>query len=162
MEHNSALRTIVGAVASVAIAQLAALLGAYATATSVQTWYPTLAKPWFTPPNWLFGPAWTTLYTLMGVAAYLVWRRGWDRGVVRVALFAYAFQLALNTAWSPVFFGLQAPGPGLAVIGALWAAIVVTIVWFSRVSRTAAALMVPYLLWVTYAAALNFEIWRLN
>lgn len=156
------MRTVAGLFISILIAQVPGLLGAYATAASVRTWYPTLDKPWFTPPNWLFGPAWTTLYTLMGIAAYLVWRQGWSEGAVKLALVAYTAQLLLNAAWSPVFFGLQAPLPGLVVIVLLWVAIVVSIVWFFRVSNAAAWLMVPYLLWVTYATALNFEIWRLN
>lgn len=156
------MRKLTGLVVSILVAQLPGLLGWWATATSVQTWYPTLAKPWFTPPNWVFGPAWTTLYTLMGIAAYLIWQRGWERGVVRAALFVYGAQLLLNALWSPVFFGLRAPGPGLIVIVLLWGAIVVTIVWFARVSRAAAWLLAPYLAWVTYATALNAAIWWLN
>lgn len=156
------MRTIIGLVVSILLAQTAGVLGAWATATSVREWYPTLTKPFFTPPNWLFAPAWTTLYTLMGIAAYLVWSEGTSKGVVQIALAAYVVQLLLNAAWSPVFFGLRAPGPGLIIIVLLWVAIVVTITWFARVSSIATWLMVPYLLWVTYAAALNFEIWRLN
>lgn len=141
---------------------MAGLLGAFATASSVQNWYPTLEKPWFTPPGWVFAPVWTLLYTLMGIAAYLVWRQGWSEGAVRAALIAFAVQLVLNALWSPAFFGLQSAGLGLVVIFFLWVAIIVTIVWFGRVSTVAAWLMVPYLAWVTYAMALNFEIWRLN
>ncbi|MFB6373093.1 MAG: TspO/MBR family protein [Bradymonadaceae bacterium] len=156
------MRSIIALIISIAIPELIGLLGAWATATSVSDWYPTLNKPWFTPPNWLFGPAWTTLYALMGIAAYLVWSHGSAKGAVKIALAAYLIQLLLNATWSPVFFGLQAPGPGLVVIVLLWIAIVVTITWFARVSTIAAWLMVPYLLWVTYATALNVEIWRLN
>ena len=156
------MRTVLGLIVSIAIAQSAGLIGAWATASSVREWYPTLDKPWFTPPSWLFAPAWTILYTLMGIAAYIVWTHGVDKGVVQAALIAYGVQLLLNALWSPVFFGLQAPGPGLVVIVLLWVAIVVTIVWFARVSSPAAWLMAPYLAWVTYATALNVEIWRLN
>jgi len=156
------MQNIIALIVSILIAESAGLLGAWATATSVREWYPTLAKPWFTPPNWIFGPAWTTLYALMGIAAYLVWTHGSSKGVVKIALATYGLQLLLNAAWSPVFFGLRAPGPGLIVIVLLWFAIVVTIVWFHRVSSVAACLMIPYLLWVTYATALNVEIWRLN
>jgi tryptophan-rich sensory protein len=156
------MQTFLGLLASVLIAQAAGIIGAIATASSVRNWYPTLEKPWFTPPNWLFGPAWVTLYTLMGIAAYLVWQQGWSQGVVKAALVLYGLQLLINAAWSPVFFGMRAPTAGLIVIAALWMAIVVTMVWFGRVSATATWLMAPYLLWVTYAAALNFEIWRLN
>ena len=156
------MQTIIGILVAVVIAERVGVSGAVATVEAVRDWYPTLEKPWFTPPNWLFGPAWTTLYAMMGVAAYLVWRHGWEQGAVKAALVAYGVQLALNALWSPVFFGLRAPGPGLVVIVALWIAIAVTIVWFGRVSTIAAWLMVPYLAWVTYATALNFEIWRLN
>lgn len=156
------MQTFLGLLVSVLIAQVAGIIGAIATASSVRNWYPTLEKPWFTPPNWLFGPAWVTLYTLMGIAAYLVWQQGWSQGVVKAALVLYGVQLLINAAWSPVFFGMRAPTAGLIVIAALWVAIVVTMVWFGRVSATATWLMAPYLLWVTYAAALNFEIWRLN
>jgi tryptophan-rich sensory protein len=154
--------TILGVLASVAIAQAAGIIGAFATASSVRSWYPGLEKPWFTPPNWLFGPAWITLYTLIGIAAYIVWTEGWSNPAVKTALIAYGVQLALNTAWSPAFFGLKSPSIGLAVIIPLWIAIVVTIVLFSRVSWTAAGLLIPYIAWVSYATALNFEIWRLN
>jgi tryptophan-rich sensory protein len=156
------MQTFLGLLVSVLIAQSAGIIGAIATASSVRDWYPTLEKPWFTPPNWLFGPAWVTLYALMGIAAYLVWQQGWSQGVVKAALVLYGIQLVINAAWSPVFFGMRAPTAGLVVIAVLWVAIVVTMVWFARVSTTATVLMVPYLAWVTYAAALNFEIWRLN
>lgn len=156
------MRTFLGLLVSVLIAQSAGIIGAIATASSVREWYPTLEKPWFTPPNWLFGPAWVTLYTLMGIAAYLVWQQGWSQGVVKAALVLYGIQLVINAVWSPVFFGMRAPTAGLIVIAVLWVAIVVTMVWFARVSTAATWLMAPYLAWVTYAAALNFEIWRLN
>ncbi|QDG49186.1 tryptophan-rich sensory protein [Persicimonas caeni] len=148
---------------SVIIAQLAGIIGAFATRSSVGSWYKTLDKPWFTPPNWLFGPAWITLYTLMGVAAWLVWRKGGfsDEGV-RVALIAYGVQLVINAAWSPAFFGARSPMAGLVIIAVLWVAIIVTIYLFAQHSKAAAWLLAPYLAWVTYASALNFEIWRLN
>ncbi|MFW5967855.1 MAG: TspO/MBR family protein, partial [Persicimonas sp.] len=154
------LKSVLQLVASIALAQLAGLLGAVATASSVDTWYGTLDKPGFTPPDWLFGPAWITLYTLMGIAAWLVYREGWPEPAVKAALVVYGLQLLLNAAWSPAFFGLQSPALGLVVIVPLWAAIAATIYFFGRVSTPAAWLLVPYLLWVTYATALNFEIWR--
>lgn len=121
------------------------------------TWYPTLSKPAFTPPSWLFGPVWTTLYLLMGIALFLVWRRG-SRG----ALAVFAVQLALNAAWTVVFFGMRWPAGGLAVILALLVAIAATVVAFVRADRRAAVLLVPHLLWVGFAAPLNYELWRLN
>ena len=138
------------------------LLAGWATQTSVTTWYPTLVKPWFTPPNWLFAPVWTLLYAMMGVAAFLVWRTGADRASVRGALGWFGLQLALNAAWSFAFFGARSPGLGLVVIGVLWAALAWTTDRFFRLHAVAGALLIPYLLWVSYAAALNGGIWLLN
>jgi len=118
-------------------------------------------EPWFFPPTIAFPVVWTLLFTLMGVALFLVWRRGTGRRDVKLALAVFTIQMALNVAWTPVFFGLQAPGAGLAIILALWIAIVATIAAFARVDRRAAALLVPYLAWVTFAAVLNAAIWRL-
>jgi tryptophan-rich sensory protein len=135
-----------------------ALLSGLATSSSVRSWYSALAKPPWTPPAWVFGPAWTLLYAAIAVAAWLVWRRaGWSR-----ALAAYAVQLGLNAAWSFCFFGARSPLAGLVDIVLLWIAIVVTFEWFRPVDRRAGWLFAPYLGWVTFAAALNFEIWRLN
>ena len=115
-------------------------------------------RPWFYPPGILFPIAWTLLFTLMGLSLFVVWRRGTDRRAVRIALGTFGVQFALNLAWTPVFFGLQRADLGLLVIVALWVAIVATIVTFSRVSRTAAALLVPYLGWVSFALVLNYAI----
>jgi tryptophan-rich sensory protein len=136
--------------------------GGLITAPQIQTWYTTLEKPGFTPPNWVFGPVWTLLYALQGVAAWLIWRAGLDRRIVRLALGLFATQFVLNIAWSPAFFGLESPILGLVVIVPLWFAIVATMAAFSRVDRRAAALLVPYLAWVTFATALNYAIWTLN
>jgi tryptophan-rich sensory protein len=126
-------------------------------------WYASLAKPDWTPPTWVFGPAWTILYAMMALAAWRLWRRRHTRPrESRRALALFAVQLALNLAWTPVFFGMQRPDLALAVILLLWAAIAATIVAAWRACRTAAALLVPYLAWVTFATALNMAIWRLN
>ncbi|NUP99563.1 MAG: tryptophan-rich sensory protein [Armatimonadetes bacterium] len=139
----------------------AAALGGIATASSVGTWYPELRKPPFTPPSWVFGPVWTVLYGLMGVAAWLVWRSG-KPGVARRALWLFVAQLGLNVAWSWLFFGLRQPGWAFLEICLLWLAIGATMVAFWGVSRRAGWLLAPYLLWVTFAAALNLGIWLLN
>jgi tryptophan-rich sensory protein len=124
-------------------------------------WYLQIAKPSWTPPGWLFGPVWTFLYLAMATAAWLIWRNvGWHRG--RMALIAYAAQLALNGLWSWFFFGQRMIGAALIDIVLLWLAIIVTTGLFFRISRPAGWLFVPYLLWVSFATALNFEIWRLN
>ncbi len=123
-------------------------------------YYRRLRKPGWAPPPWLFGPAWTLLYTLMGIAAWLVARRG-DAGA-RPALGLWWTQLALNAAWTPIFFGLRRPGLALVEIVATWAAILATVVAFVRQRGPAGPLLLPYLAWVGFATALNFEIWRRN
>lgn len=139
------------------------LLGAVWTSSSVQTWYPTLEKPPFRPPNWVFGPVWTTLYAMMGVAMYTVSeKKEVEPSLVRTAKILWGIQLALNLMWSYLFFGRRSPLAGMIEIILLWFAIVLTIVAFAKVSRNAALLMVPYLLWVSFASVLNIEIWRRN
>jgi translocator protein len=133
-------------------------LAGFATAQSVVEWYPTLAKPSWTPPSWLFGPVWTVLYVLMGVAAWLVW----SKGQARNALLLFGAQLLLNLAWSFLFFGARSPGLGLIDIVALWLAIAATIFAFAQRTRTAALLLAPYLAWVSFAMALNAKIFLLN
>lgn len=123
-------------------------------------WFASLAKPWFYPPPAAFGIVWTALFTLLGIACWLVWRA--DASGRRLALGLFAVQMAVNVAWTPTFFAFQAPLAALFVILALWGLVVATTVAFRRVDRRAAALLVPYLAWVTFAAVLNAEIWRLN
>jgi len=135
-------------------------LGSIFTAQGVRDWYPTLHKPAGTPPGWVFGPVWTTLYVLMAVSAWLIWRQyGWE---ARTALVVFAAQLVLNLAWSGIFFGARLPGVALVEITILWLAILLNVVVFYPLSPLAASLLVPYLLWVTYASYLNFGLWRLN
>lgn len=135
-------------------------LGSFFTASSVRDWYPRLLKPAGTPPSWVFGPVWTTLYVLMAVSAWLVWRDfGWG---ARPALLIFLGQLCLNVAWSGIFFGSRMPGIAFAEIVVLWLAIAFTLFVFSPLVPLAGWLLVPYLVWVTYAAYLNFAIWRMN
>ena len=148
------------AVAGACIALGAA--GGLLTAPQIETWYAALEKPAFNPPSWIFGPVWTVLYALMGVAAWLVWRAGLDRRAVKLALALFTIQFVLNLAWTPAFFGLESPLLGLAVIVPLWVTIVATIAAFSRIDRRAAGLLVPYLAWVSFATVLNYAIWTLN
>lgn len=145
----------------VAICLAIAALGGLATATSVETWYPTLVKPVFNPPNWLFGPVWTVLYLMMAVAGWRVWRCG-GSPIQRRAMLAYAIQLLLNLIWSILFFGLRLIGFAFVEIIALLTAIVVTALLFWRVDRPAGLLFVPYAAWVAFATVLNGAIWRLN
>ncbi len=124
-------------------------------------WYASLNKPAWNPPSWLFGPVWTALYLMMAIAAWLVWRRGGFRAN-RQPLGWFLAQLGLNAAWSPLFFGLQWPGVAFAEILLLWCAIAGTLVSFLRVNRVAGGLLAPYLAWVSFAAVLNFALWRMN
>ena len=136
---------------TVAVCLLIGFLSSFATQSSVNDWYLTLNKPSFNPPNWLFAPVWTVLYVLMGIAAGIVWGKGFYHIWVKTALYHFGFQLLLNALWSIVFFGFKNPLAALFVIVVLLVLIVLTIRWFRVVSKTAAILMVPYLLWVGFA-----------
>jgi tryptophan-rich sensory protein len=147
---------------SIAVCQLAGFVGSFFTRISVGTWYAALKKPSFTPPNWVFSPVWITLFVLMGIAAFLVWNKGLSDQRVKTALGIFVVQLILNVLWSAMFFGLRSPLAGLIEIAALWVAILLTILYFFRISNTAGILLIPYILWVSFAAVLNFSIWKLN
>ena len=158
---RSARRQFAGLVVSVAVCLATMAVGALLTAAGVRDWYPTLTKPAWTPPDWLFGPVWTALYLMMAVAAWLVWRR--DAGEkTRTALSLFAAQLVLNAAWSGLFFALRSPAAAFADIVALWCVLAATVAAFARVSAPAAAILIPYLAWLTYATALNGAIWGMN
>ena len=141
---------------------LAGGIGSIFTTAKIPGWYANLAKPPLNPPSWVFGPVWTVLYTLMGLAAFLVWKRGGERKAVQQALMAFATQLFLNTVWSVLFFGLQRPDLALIDIVLLWIMIVVTMVLFARVSKISAWLLLPYLAWVSFATYLNYGIYVRN
>jgi len=147
---------------SVIICLLAGGLGAVATQTSVHTWYTTIEKPFFNPPNWVFAPVWTTLFVLMGIAAALVWHKGFHHKWVKTALYHFGFQLILNVAWSMLFFGLQQIFLALLVVFGLFILLLFTFKWFKVVHKTAAYLLLPYIAWVGFAFVLNFSIWFLN
>ena len=143
-----------------AICLAAGGLGSFFTTNSVRDWYPKLRKPAGTPPAWVFGPVWTALYVLMAISAWLVWRE-YGRGALPALLIFFA-QLALNVAWSGIFFGSRMPGVAFAEIIVLWLAIAFNIFVFYGLHPIAALILLPYLLWVTYATYLNLGIWRLN
>lgn len=147
---------------AVVVSLMAGVLGSVFTSEAIPTWYATLEKPDFTPLNWVFAPVWTTLYILMGVAAYLVWREGFHKTEVKIALTLYAIQLTLNVLWSMIFFGLRNPLYGLFDISALIILLILTTKQFREINKNAALLLMPYLLWVLYAAFLNLNIWLLN
>lgn len=137
----------------------AAGIGSLLTTPALRPWYASLSKPRWTPPNWLFGPVWTILFVAMAIAAWLVWRKV---ALTAVPVQLFLLQLLLNVAWSAVFFRLRSPGPAFAEIVMLWFAILATSIEFWRVVPAAGWLLLPYLIWVSYATALNFSIWRLN
>jgi translocator protein len=149
-------------VVALAVPQVAMVLNTLGTFPGVYKWYPALVKPVLTPPNWLFGPMWTVLFLLMGVSLYLVWRRALFQPVSGWVFTVFFVQWVLNASWSLVFFENRMIFPGLMILSALWVFIVLTMVLFWRVSRLAALLLVPYLLWVSLAVYLNWGIWRLN
>lgn len=137
-------------------------VGSIATYPNIPGWYATLEKPFFTPPNWLFAPAWTTLFTLMGISLFLVWKRTGFHRKGSFALNIFIVQMALNVMWSFLFFGMRSPLYGLIGIAALWIAIFFTMQKFRRIDIRAYYLLLPYILWVSFAAALNFSVWLLN
>lgn len=144
------------------ISQLAGVVGSFFTAPAISTWYSTLNKPSFNPPSWVFGPAWITLYTLMGIASYLIWQKRGDNSLVKTALIIFFIHLVFNALWSVIFFGLHSPMWAFVEILFLWAMILLLIIIFYKIDRRAAYLLVPYILWVSFASILNFSIWRLN
>jgi benzodiazapine receptor len=144
------------------LCELAGVVGTLATFSAVKDWYPSLQKPPWTPPAAIFGPVWTILYAMMGVALGLIWARGLETSREKRAFKWFWAQLTLNVLWSVVFFGLRSPGWGYLVIILLWLAIAANLWLFSKISSAAAWLLVPYFLWVTFASTLNFSILSLN
>jgi tryptophan-rich sensory protein len=161
MISKRALETGLECLLFLAICFATAAIGSLFAGSEWGEWYRQIEKPVFTPPGWVFGPVWTFLYLAMGIAAWIVWRKRHERPVT-LPLSVFAVQLALNGLWTPLFFGMRNPGIAFLDIVALWLAIAATIWWFSSVSKQAAYLLVPYLVWVSFALILNLEIWRLN
>jgi benzodiazapine receptor len=158
MKKGPAIKIII----SLAVTFSAPLIASFIANPGTSDWYANLDKPCFNPPGWVFGPVWTVLYVLMAVSAGLVWQTGLGERKVRIAMGLYLVQLFLNALWTPLFFGLEMPLLAFIDIVLLWAAIILTILAFFRVSKIAAALMLPYLGWTTFAAVLNFCLWYLN
>jgi translocator protein len=164
MKINNFFRLVL----AIIITNLAGILGSLFTAPSIDGWYKNINKPALNPPNWIFGPVWTTLFIMMGIALYLVWTAytktvdGIEKKKIKIALFIFAIQLALNTLWSILFFALESPFLALVGVVVLWLAILVTIITFYPISKVASYLLIPYILWVSFASYLNFSIWWLN
>jgi len=147
-------------VGSVMACELAGMFGALFTMPSISTWYSTLNKPSFTPPNWLFGPVWVTLYLLMGISLYLVWEKGLVKS--RMAYTFFSLQLLFNAFWTIIFFGLEMPSLAFIEIIILWFLVAATTYQFYKISKPASVLLIPYLVWLTIAAALNYSVMILN
>ncbi len=147
---------------SVVLCEAAGIVGSLFTTSAIPTWYANLKKPFFAPPNWVFAPVWTTLYLLMGISFFIVWNTGVEKSSVRKSIAIFSIQLLLNAFWSYLFFGLKSPLLGLIEITVMWFMILLTIFSFSKVSRKATLLLVPYLMWVSLASYLNYSILILN
>ncbi len=158
MRTQSALKLV----GSIIICQMAGLIGAFFTTSAIPTWYAGLVKPSFSPPNYLFGPVWTILYTLMGISLYLVWTAKVRPNSFKAAMIVFWTQLILNALWSIIFFGLRSPIFAFIVIVMMLMMIALTIDRFQRTSKIAAYLLIPYILWVAFAAVLNLAIVLLN
>ena len=143
---------------SLALPLIVSIIGGLFTASSVSTWYVELIKPSFNPPNWIFGPVWIILYLLMGISLYLIWTKKYNKP----AFFIFGIQLVLNLFWSILFFGMKSPLYAFIEIIFLWFAIIITIIYFYRINKLSAYLLIPYLLWVSFAAILNLSILILN
>jgi tryptophan-rich sensory protein len=158
MKKNDILKVLI----AIAVSELAGIIGSVFTAPAIPGWYESLVKPGLNPPSWVFAPVWTILFALMGIAAFLVWKKGVDQKKVKIALSLFVVQLVLNTLWSIIFFGLKNPGMAFVEIIILLIAILATFIAFLKVSRPAALLLLPYICWVAFASYLNFAIWSLN
>lgn len=156
MKINNTLKFIFAVLGS----ELAGVVGSLFTIPSIQTWYTGLPKPALNPPAWIFAPVWITLFALMGIAAFLVWKKGANRKNIKIALFIFIVQLVLNALWSMIFFGLHNPGLAFIDLIFLWFAILATIFSFAKIFKSAAWLLIPYILWVSFAGYLNYSIWQ--
>lgn len=146
-------------IVSIVLCQMAGVIGSFFTISSVSSWYFELNKPSFNPPSWVFGPVWVTLYFLMGISLYLVWNKSAKK---TLAITIFGIQLFLNSLWPVLFFGLRNPFFALIEIILLWISILLSIIYFKKISKTAAYLLIPYLLWVSFAGILNFFLFYLN
>ena len=162
MYYEMKITNTIKLISAILICQLAGAIGSLFTYRAIPVWYASLVKPLFNPPNRIFGPVWLTLYTLMGISAFIVLSQGWERKEVKTALFIFAGQLVLNSLWSVIFFGLRSPLFAFVEILVLWVFIVLTIYYFYKISKFAGLILLPYLLWVSFAAVLNLSIAILN
>lgn len=159
---NTTLKSTILLILCVLLSQSAGIIGSYFTLDAIQNWYVTLNRPGISPPNWVFAPVWTSLYTMMGISFFLVIRKGISNTTVKIASVIFILQLILNAAWSIVFFGNQNLQNAFFVIIMLIILILLNIFYFHKVNRWAAYLLIPYLAWVSFASVLNYQFWMLN
>ncbi len=164
MKNNASKQTveIIPVIGSILLCQLAGVIGSAFTMKEIPTWYASLAKPWFNPPPFIFGPVWLTLYTVMGISLYRVYRHGMSKRNVKHAVYLFCIQLVFNSLWSIVFFGMKELGLAFVVICILWGLIASVIIAFRKIDKWASYTLIPYLLWVTFASILNFSVWLMN
>lgn len=155
---NNTLKLII----AIAIPLIVGGTSGFFTATGVESWYQTIARPTWNPPGWIFGPVWTTLYVMMGISLFLVWKEDTSVELKKIAIALFTVQLVLNFFWSFIFFNQHQIGWALVEIAAMWVFILLTIFAFAQVNKAAAWLLVPYISWVSFATILNFTIWQLN
>jgi translocator protein len=146
---------------SILMCQFAGLFGTIFTRKNIPTWFANLKKPIFNPPDWVFGPVWITLYFMMGISFYLIWKNE-NSSVTKIPIIIFIVHLFLNSIWTIIFFGFKSPGFAFIEIIILWILILICIIQFYPISTTASVLLIPYLLWVSFASVLNFTIWKLN
>jgi benzodiazapine receptor len=156
------MSNILKLIIAISIPLLIGFTSGFFTITGAGSWYQTIQKPSWNPPGWVFGPVWTTLYVMMGIALFLIWKSSANKEAKQTAILFFSIQLVLNFFWSFIFFNQQQPGWALVEIIVLWSAILVTIFSFSKINNTAAWLLVPYISWVSFATILNYTIWKLN
>ncbi len=156
------MNNILKLVIAIAIPLIVGSTSGFFTITGVESWYQTIQKPSWNPPSWIFGPVWTSLYIMMGIALFLIWKSPLSSDVKRTAILLFAIQLVLNFFWSFIFFNQHQIGWAFVEIIALWLFILLTIFAFAKINTTAAWLLVPYISWVSFASILNFTIWKLN
>ena len=159
---NFSWRELPKLIISILIVFLAGAVGTVYTLKEITTWYVNIPKPSWTPPNWAFGPIWSTLYVLMGISLFLIWREGLNRKEVKIAIGVFAVQLMVNVVWSLIFFGTHNIAGGLVLVILLWITILVNIFVFYRISKPAGIILIPYLIWVTIAGYLNYSVYLLS
>jgi benzodiazapine receptor len=159
--ENVKIKDILKLVTSIVLCQLAGFIGSVFTTPTIPTWYKTLNKPFFTPPNWIFSPVWISLFILMGISLFFVWRRA-NHPQFKPALIFFFVQLILNVLWSVAFFGLRSPLLGLIDIVLLWGTVLLKIQHCMKISSVAGLLLLPYMIWVSFSVALNFSLWIRN